>query len=345
MSGTEMIMSIQEMVKNPISTIPTRFLIEQEPAILYEDSLPSIPVIDMKRLLARETKTSQLDTFHSACKDWGIFQVVNHGVDSSLVEKLKYEIQEFYKLPLEDRIKYKVKPGEVEGFGQNAVNVSPDLKVDWADRFYMITNPIQRRKPHLFPELPSSLRETLEEYIREMQKLSRAIFGLIADALKIERNELEEMFEDGMESMRMNYYPQCPEPDKVIGLTAHSDGSGITVLLQVNGVEGFQIKRNGVWLPVRFLPDAFAVNLGDIIEILSNGLYKSIEHRATVNSEKERISLAMFFNPKFEAMVGPSPSLLTNGAPLFRSMTMEQYFKDFFSRKLNGKSFLQYLKI
>lgn len=81
------------------------------------------------------------------------------------------------------------------------------------------------------------------------------------------------------------------------------------------------------------------------VQILTNGLYKSIEHRATVNSEKERISIAMFFNCKFEAEVRPSPSLLINQRPLFRRLKMEQYVKDFFSRKLNGKSFLDYMKI
>ncbi|KAG8385359.1 hypothetical protein BUALT_Bualt03G0034900 [Buddleja alternifolia] len=153
------------------------------------------------------------------------------------------------------------------------------------------------------------------------------------------------MFENGMQSMRMNYYPACPEPDKVIGLTPHSDASGITILLQLNGVEGFQVKKDGIWIPLKSLPDAFVVNLGDIIEILSNGLYKSIEHRAVVNSEKERTSIAMFFNPKFEAQVGPSPSLLINQKPLFRHMKLEHYVKDFFSRKLNGKSFIDYMKI
>lgn len=83
----------------------------------------------------------------------------------------------------------------------------------------------------------------------------------------MEQKDIEEMFENGMQSVRMNYYPPCPEPDKVIGLTPHSDGSGVTILLQVNGVEGLQIKKDGVWMPVKFQPDALAVNLGDIVEV------------------------------------------------------------------------------
>ncbi|PIM98692.1 Iron/ascorbate family oxidoreductase [Handroanthus impetiginosus] len=337
------VQSIQEMVKNSINEIPTRYLVDQES--VDKNSPPAaIPVLDMKSLLSEEGKTFQLEKLHSVCTDWGIFQLVNHGVDFSVVEKLKYEIQEFYELPLEERLRYKIRPGDVEGYGQTII-LSPDQKVDWADRFYLLTNPIHRRKPHLLPELPSSFRETLEAYISELQKLARTIFELIAKALKIERIEVEEIFENGMQSVRMTYYPPCPQPNKVIGLTPHSDASGITILLQVNGVGGFQVKKDGIWMPVEILPDAFVVNLGDIIEILSNGLYKSIEHRATVNSEKERITTAMFFNPKFEAQVGPSRSIVVNQPPLFRCMKTEQYFKDFCSRKLNGKSFLDYMKI
>ena len=84
-------------------------------------------------------------------------QLVNHGVNSSLVDKLRSEIEEFYKLPLEERMKYKMRPGDVEGYGLSLIR-SEDQKLDWGDRFYMITNPIHRRKPHLLPELPPSLR-------------------------------------------------------------------------------------------------------------------------------------------------------------------------------------------
>ncbi|KAE9461976.1 hypothetical protein C3L33_06116, partial [Rhododendron williamsianum] len=93
------------------------------------------------------------------------------------------------------------------------------------------------------------------------------LLGLIAKALKIEEREIEEMFDDGMQAVRLTYYPPCPQPKKVMGLTAHSDATGITILLQVNGVQGFQVKRDGIWIPVNVLPDAFVVNVGDVLEI------------------------------------------------------------------------------
>jgi len=83
-----------------------------------------------------------------------------------------------------------------------------------------------------------------------------------------------------------------------------------------------------------------------ILQILSNGVYSSIEHRVSVNKEKERVSIAMFFNTKFEAEIGPAKSLISSeNPPLFKNMLMEEYSKYFFSRNLNGKTNLERMRI
>ena len=86
-------------------------------------------------------------------------------------------------------------------------------------------------------------------------------------ALNIESKEIEEIFEDGMQSVRMNYYPPCPKPEVVMGLTPHSDATAITILHQVNGVDGLEIKKDGVWIPARIISNALVVNVGDILEV------------------------------------------------------------------------------
>ena len=101
-----------------------------------------------------------------------------------------------------------------------------------------------------------------------MKNLAMTIFEQMEKALNIEAMEMRELFEDGIQSMRMNYYPSCPQPDKVIGLTPHSDAVGLSILLQVNEVEGLQIRKDGMWLPVKPLPNAFILNIGDILEVL-----------------------------------------------------------------------------
>ncbi|KAI7755238.1 hypothetical protein M8C21_000289, partial [Ambrosia artemisiifolia] len=134
-------------------------------------------------------------------------------------------------------------------------------------------------------------------------------------ALKMEDEEMKVLFSDGLQTIRMNYYPPCPQPEQVIGFTPHADGSGVTFLLQVDQVEGLQIKKDGVWIPVTPHPNAFIVNIGDVIEIVSNGEYKSIEHRAVVNAEKERISIATFISPNLGMEIGPALSLITPETP------------------------------
>ncbi|GAB4827103.1 hypothetical protein Ancab_033989 [Ancistrocladus abbreviatus] len=347
-------LSLQEFVKSPITSIPEPFIQpdHQHPPFAFDHlgahDIPSAPVIDMQLLTSEDhMRDSELEKLHSTCKEWGLFLLVNHGIEASVLEKLRHEVEEFFKLPLEEKMTYHVKEGDYQGYGRQAfVPGLNDKKLDWADRFYFVTNPSSLRKPNLLPELPPSLRDTLEAYILELQKLAMKLVMLMAKALKIEEKEMKEIFEDGMQSVRMTYYPPCPKPELVMGITPHSDGSLVTLLLQVNGVEGLQVKKDGVWIPVNFLPDSLVVNVGDILEILSNGMYKSAEHKAIVNSERERISVAMFFNPKLEGEVGPSISLIgPQNPPLFKRVGMQKYLKEFFSRKLDGKSYLEVMRI
>ncbi|XP_076892026.1 oxoglutarate-dependent flavonoid 7-O-demethylase 1-like [Bidens hawaiensis] len=342
--------SLQELAKQDNLSVPHHYVQEhREPTFVpnVASSLASIPVIDMNNLITEGSNMNvQLEKLCSVCRNWGIFQLVNHGVDKTLVDKMKKEVVGFFESPIEEKLRYKLKGGEYEGYGQTILHAQGQ-KIDWADRFFIITNPLHRRKPNLLPEFPPSLRDTLEQYLLELQKLGMTLLGLIGQALDIDKGEMYNIFEDGMQSMRMTYYPPCPQPDLVVGITPHSDAAGLTILLQVNDTEGLEVKKDGMWIPVSFLPDAFVVNVGDVLQILSNGLCNSIEHRAIVNATKERMSLAMFFNPKLEADVGPSKSLIKNTgkSPLYRTLVTEQYLKEFFSRKLNGKTFLEKMKI
>ncbi|KAK7401738.1 hypothetical protein VNO78_13450 [Psophocarpus tetragonolobus] len=351
-SGTSLLVpSVQELANQKLSNVPERYI---QPQPQHEDMLLisegdhstlHIPVIDMHKLLSPQSAISELDKLHFACKQWGFFQLLNHGVNSSLVEKVKLEIQDFFNLPMSEKKKLWQSAQHMEGFGQAFV-VSEEQKLDWADLFYMTTLPKHLRMPHLFPQLPLPFRDTLEVYSMEMKDLAMVIIGYMGKALKIEEKEISKLFEDGIQLMRMNYYPPCPEPEKVIGLTPHSDGIGLTILLQVNEVEGLQIRKDGLWIPVKPLPNAFIVNVGDILEIMTNGIYRSIEHRATVNGEKERVSLATFYSPSPDGVVGPASSLITEETPArFKSVGVKDYFKGLFSRKLDGKAYIEVMRI
>ncbi|PHT90135.1 Thebaine 6-O-demethylase [Capsicum annuum] len=346
LGGSLKVPNVQELAKQTLAAVPPRYIRDDIENQSYNSSmlLPQIPIIDMKKLL-QIGDDDELKKLHLACKDWGFFQLVNHEVSLSLVEKVKSEIKAFFDLPMEEKKKFEQQEGDSEGYGQAFV-VSEEQKLDWADILYMITLPTILRKPHLFPMLPIALRNALEQYSAELKKLAMKILYKMANALGMQDEDINILFEEGLQMMRINYYPPCPEPELVMGLCPHSDSVGLTILLQVSEVEGLQIKKNGAWIPVTPLPDAFVVNIGDSLEIVTNGIYKSIEHRAVVNEDKERISIATFFSPKLDGDFGPAPSLLTPQCPAqFRRIGVADYFKGFLSRELVGKSYIDTIRI
>lgn len=158
--------SVQELVKQSPTSVPPRYIRpDQDPPFIShspDNPLQQLPVIDLQRLLSgsgnnEDLMNSELRKLDSACREWGFFQLVNHGVSSSLVEKVKREIEVFFKLPKEEKEKFAQKDGEVEGLGQAFV-MSEEQKLDWADMLFATTKPTCFRKPHLLPEFPLPFR-------------------------------------------------------------------------------------------------------------------------------------------------------------------------------------------
>lgn len=110
-------------------------------------------------------------------------------------------------------------------------------------------------------------RETLEVYSVELKHLALKLLDRMGKAVGMDPNDMRVLFEEGHQAMRMNYYPPCPQPELATGLSAHSDPVGLTILLQINEMEGLQVKKSGVWVPIRPLENAFVVNIGDIMEV------------------------------------------------------------------------------
>ncbi|XP_062096713.1 protein SRG1-like isoform X2 [Humulus lupulus] len=349
---------VQELAKEIINTVPQRYQRpDQDPPFNTINNTSSsssssssqllIPVIHFNNFLSSDKflMESELQKLHLASKDWGFFQLVDHGVSPLLVEDVKSRIKEFFDMPMEEKNKFRQQSGKLQGLGQAFV-VSEEQKLDWVDMFFVVTQPKHLRKPHLLPNLPLLFRETLEAYSTELEKVAKKLLDFMGKALGMEPNEMNKLLGEGWQSMRMNYYPPCPQPELVIGLNPHSDPVALTILLQINEMEGLQIKKDGIWIPVKPLPNAFIVNIGDMIEIISNGIYRSIEHRATVNEEKERLSIATFYGPSLHGDLGPTPSLVTPKTPAqFKRIHVTDYFRGVFARELRGKSYIDVMRI
>ncbi|KAJ6825015.1 S-norcoclaurine synthase 1-like [Iris pallida] len=327
------------------TNIPERYIrpeAEADPVADDDEGTVKIPVIDLGQAQLSPEESAKLGL---ACEQWGFFQLINHGVPTELVEKIKMDIVEFFKLPIEEKEAFaQIPDNSYNGYGQIFVK-SEDQKLEWGDMIALDTLPLKIRKMRFWPTYPPSFRDDLDAYASELKKVTNCLLRLMAENLGVEPEIMMNNFKDMQQSIRANYYPPCPKADKVFGISPHSDATGLTILLQANDVEGLQIRNNGVWFPVKPLPGTFVVNVGDLLEIFSNGKYKSIEHRVIVNTEKERLALATFHGPDKNCILRPLPQLVKGGAENYMASTHEDYTKGYFSKKLDGKSHLESVKL
>ena len=110
-------------------------------------------------------------------------------------------------------------------------------------------------------------RETCQDYGQEMVKLARKLFELIALSLGLPADRFHSFFKDHSSYIRLNHYPPCPTPELALGVGRHKDGGALTILAQ-DDVGGLEVKRkDGEWVRVKPTPDAYIVNVGDIIQV------------------------------------------------------------------------------
>ncbi|KAM0934168.1 putative (S)-norcoclaurine synthase [Dioscorea sansibarensis] len=301
-----------------------------------------LPIIDLGRLC--QDSAEEIAKLGLACEEWGYFLLINHRVPDEVIDKMKVAIIEFFRLPLEEKKVYAQHPGSgFEGYAQTFAD--QEQKVVLGEGHILSTRTAFGRKMELWPQNPPTFTDALDQYTEEIQRVANIVLESIGKNLKLDK--LIDNFKGCQQSVRLNHYPPCPHASNVLGLPPHTDTVGLTVILQVNEVHGLQIKKNGVWLPISPLPGALIVNSGDVIEIMSNGKYKSVEHRAVVNSERERFSIATFHAPRADAQIGPLPAETPEKSePFFyKTVSYEDYIRIVFAAKLDGRNVLDYMKL
>ncbi|PWA65030.1 flavonol synthase [Artemisia annua] len=176
-------------------------------------------------------------------------------------------------------------------------------------------------------------RDTNEEYAQSLIGVANKLLGLLSKGLGLEEDEVKQALggEDLVYMLKINYYPPCPCPELALGVAPHTDMSSITILVP-NEVQGLQVFKDGDWYDVAYIPNALIIHIGDQIEILSNGKYKSVYHRTTVNKEKTRMSWPVFLEPPPEFEVGPIPKLVNKDDP---PKYKTKKYKDYVYCKLN----------
>ncbi|GMI82952.1 gibberellin 20-oxidase 3, ARABIDOPSIS THALIANA GIBBERELLIN 20-OXIDASE 3 [Hibiscus trionum] len=276
------------------------------------------PLVDLERFFRGDELAIQqaAEVIRAACLTHGFFQVINHGVDSQLINAAYYHLNRFFKLPLTKKLRARKTTGAglttLSYSGAHSDRFSSNLP--WKET---LTFPF--KESTVVDLFKSSLGDdfekmgiTYQKYCEEMKSLALSVMEILAISLGVDRLHYKKYFEDGEPIVRCNYYPPCPEPGLTFGTGPHCDTTSLTILHQ-DEVGGLEIFANNKWQIVRPRHDALVINIGETFTALTNGEYKSCVHRAVVNSERARASVAFFVCPRKDKVVKPPQDLVRGG--------------------------------
>ncbi|ERN06458.1 hypothetical protein AMTR_s00016p00259900 [Amborella trichopoda] len=334
---------VQKLAESGITHLPQRYIRppqERPPSSPSPSPSPSpagVPVVDL-------SAGNSMEVMHCACREWGAFQLINHGIPHIFLSSAMHASRGFFDLPMSEKQLYANDPLTYEGYGSR-MGVKKGIILDWGDYFFHHLRPLSHRKQHKWPANPPHYRRTIEEYCSGVFELCKELLSMFSEDLGLPKSRLVETF-GGEEQIglcyRMNYYPECPQPELTLGLSPHTDPGCFTVIFQDDDVCGLQVKKDDVWVSVPPIPKALVIILADQLEVISNGIYTSAEHRTTVNKERERMSLVVFCNPDGEMKIGPVQEVVAagGGKALYEEMSFNQYRQLIRTVGIKGKTFL-----
>ncbi|CAI9764802.1 unnamed protein product [Fraxinus pennsylvanica] len=324
------------------SSLPSSYVRpeSERPKLSEVADCENVPVID----LGAGDRSLTITQIGDACREYGFFQVINHGISKESMDKLLAVAHEFFSLPVEEKMKlYSDDPSKTMRLS-TSFNIKKETVHNWRDYLRLHCYPLEKYVPE-WPSVPPSFKDIVSTYCREVRQLGFRLQEAISESLGLNRDNLKNLLGEQGQHMAVNFYPVCPEPELTYGLPAHTDPNVLTILLQDSRVAGLQVLKDDKWLAVKPHPDAFVINIGDQLQALSNGKYKSVWHRAVVNAEKERLSVASFLCPCDSAVISAPEPLTSDGSPtIYRNFTYAEYYKKFWSRNLDQEHCLELFK-
>lgn len=316
-------------------------------ALLLSRARSGVPVVDLAPLLALRTGAASAETREQAraaaeqvlvaCREWGFFHVVNHGLDSA---EAMAQCRRFFAQPTDWKLrversavngrgftnreftKQRVDLKEVFDFGHKPRR---DLADDAAENVVADGwNQFPREE-----ELPQ-FRACMDAYYERCAEVAEVLLGALGERLAGDASAWKQLAGDHTSFMRLNFYPQTPpESSGSLGISRHTDAGILTVLTQdtVPGLEVYsgskEDRGDGAWEPVDPVPGALTINAGDMLQVWSNGALKAAEHRVRASARgAPRFSIALFYNPAYASMVAP---LASDQRPQYRPINWGEF--------------------
>jgi isopenicillin N synthase-like dioxygenase len=299
----------------------------------------TLPVIDVAGLVRGDDDPAAAREIRSACRDSGFFYVTGHGVASELLERLDRASREFFELPVAEKVEIEMaRAGRAwRGYfpvGAELTSGRPDLKegiyfgTELADDDPRVRAGMPLHGRNLFPRQVPELRTAVLEYLDVLTGVAQAVLRGVALSLDLDRDYFARGYTAHPTVLfRIFHYPPSPPAGDQWGVGEHTDYGLLTLLAQdENG--GLQVRSPDGWRHAPPIPGTFVCNIGDMLDRLTGGWYRSTPHRVLNLSGRERLSFPFFFDPDFTAEVPPLPGRARTdetGAPRWDGQDLQAF--------------------
>lgn len=279
---------------------------------IQRDNATSVPLLDAR--LLNTNRQMFVDQLREVAHDFGFFYLVNHGVPNHLYNTVIDEARRFFDLPADDKQALHIKESEhFRGYSEmknerdwrEQIHFSVEMESQGIDPDYR-----QLQGPNLWADgLGESWRKLMLDYLDAVETVGKQLLSVLAEGVGLASDTFDRLSDERAYLLMklICYHPQTNSDNARLGVAAHCDWSLLTFLHQ-DTTGGLQAQtRAGDWLDVRPLAGAFAVNLGEIVEIVTRGYYRATPHRVINKStERARISIPVFVNPPMNAVIQPA---------------------------------------
>ncbi|RWL14130.1 MAG: isopenicillin N synthase family oxygenase [Mesorhizobium sp.] len=289
------------------------------------ESFDKLPVVDIAPLLDGSNKQRVAKEIHWALSNTGFMYVKNHGIPQDYVDSVFDVSRRFFDLPMSQKMALHISKsdvalrGYIEPFGENTdPGKTKDLKecIDIGPERLMLEGPFFG--PNQWPSSLPEFRELTYGYHQKMVGLAKKILQGIALSLDLSESYFQSFMRNPISIQRLLHYP--PQSgyigEEIIGIGAHTDYGNLTILAQ-DDVGGLQVmNRDGDWVEGIPIQGTFVINIGDLIQRLTNDRYLANMHRVVNASGRERYSIPFFIDADFNAIIEPLASCVTDSNPL-----------------------------
>lgn len=284
--------------------------------------MSDLPVIDISALLSLGPAGRAPDDIAKACRDTGFFYISGHGVSSEVLRALDETSRAFFALP--EAVKLEIampKAGRAwRGFfpvGGELTSGKPDLKegvyfgTELPSSDPRVLAGVPMHGANLWPEACPALREAVTRYMTDVTRAGHAVLRGVALSLGLDAAYFERTYTaDPTVLFRVFHYPPARDVDGEWGVGEHTD-YGLLTLLAQDDFGGLQVKSRGGWIEAPPIPGTLVCNIGDMLDRLTGGYYRSTPHRVRNASGRDRLSFPLFFDPSFDSVIEPLPSRVT----------------------------------